>query len=787
MVDGVKTACKPEPMSGYINFVDGNSYTSDNYFTPPTFIFVPSDYPTIQQAIDVAGTDEIVLVADGTYYENINFNGKAITVQSQNGPETTIIDGSQNGSVITFNSGEDENSVLEGFTIQNGLADYGGGISCTNYSSPTVTNCIISNNSAWRGGGLACKQSSSPTIINCTFSANSANTYGGGIFCFSASSTITDCTIKDNSSGADGGGLMCSNYGSEITVTNCTIVGNETGGYGGGMHCDTGSSWRITNCTISGNTSVGNRGGGIYRSKYASATMINSILWDNGPNEISQVYGNGFIAIFYSNIKGGWGTQEEMDVNHNINADPLFIGDGDYHLTVGSPCIDKATGDTGTYPTIPSDDIDGDVRPQGAGYDMGSDEVVYETRETTATPTGENVEISFLNNSITFENVTTEGETTITSLPLSAQEPPSSSDFQLLGNYYGITTTAIHSGTITVCFTYNDNGLTETQEQNLQLLHYTVDHWENITTTLDTDINNICGQTGNLSPFIIVFSTSSDKDEDGVIDSEDNCPDIYNQDQIDIDTDGIGDACDNCLDEFNPDQLDSDGDGIGDVCENFPPIADAGPDQTIPAGLDCRANIILDGSESFDPDGDLLTYAWTWDGGSADGVNPTIQLPLGTTTITLVVNDGTVDSEPDEVEITVEDITPPEINLLVSSDTLWPPNHRMVDVGFSFEVSDFCDPEPSVYIEVTSDEPTATAPGAGGVKHAPDAEIIDDDKVLLRAERSGKDDGRVYKITATATDVAGNSASSSTFVKVNRGKKKAAIDSGQNYDATQIN
>jgi|GEM_PF-2699321 len=87
---------------------------------------------------------------------------------------------------------------------------------------------------------------------------------------------------------------------------------------------------------------------------------------------------------------------------------------------------------------------------------------------------------------------------------------------------------------------------------------------------------------------------------------------------------------------------------------NEPPVAHAGPDQTVfaipPA---TTALVTLDGSGSYDPDGDTLTYTWTWDGNTAYGVNPTVELPLGTSTVTLVVNDGKVDSEPDTVDITV--------------------------------------------------------------------------------------------------------------------------------------
>ncbi len=100
------------------------------------------------------------------------------------------------------------------------------------------------------------------------------------------------------------------------------------------------------------------------------------------------------------------------------------------------------------------------------------------------------------------------------------------------------------------------------------------------------------------------------------------------------------------------------------VPSNQPPIANAGDDQTdVPAGDDCTTSVNLDGFGSYDPDGDALTYTWTWDGSTESAVNPTIQLPLGTTTITLVVNDGNVDSEPDYVDITVIDNTPPKPDL----------------------------------------------------------------------------------------------------------------------------
>ena len=91
-------------------------------------INVPAGQPTIQAAINAASNGDTVLVAPGTYRENINFMGKAITVTSSGGPSVTTIDGGAAGSVVTFSSNEGTNSVLSGSTITNGL---GGNGSCS--------------------------------------------------------------------------------------------------------------------------------------------------------------------------------------------------------------------------------------------------------------------------------------------------------------------------------------------------------------------------------------------------------------------------------------------------------------------------------------------------------------------------------------------------------------------------------------------------------------------------------------------------------------------------------
>jgi len=143
-------------------------------------IHVPLDQPNIQAGINVATTGDTVLVDTGTYYENINFWGKAITVASNfildgdtNYINNTIINGSQPvnpdfASVVSFTTGENTTSIISGFTITGGTglldasipARLGGGIVCLNAGAKIIHNKIIANevehqNTA-AGAGIAC-------------------------------------------------------------------------------------------------------------------------------------------------------------------------------------------------------------------------------------------------------------------------------------------------------------------------------------------------------------------------------------------------------------------------------------------------------------------------------------------------------------------------------------------------------------------------------------------------------------------------------------------------------
>lgn len=162
--------------------------------------------------------------------------------------------------------------------------------------------------------------------------------------------------------------------------------------------------------------------------------------------------------------------------------------------------------------------------------------------------------------------------------------------------------------------------------------------------------------------------------------------------------------------------------------------------------------------------------------------------PAGTVTnVTFTAVDACGNAGQASSSVAVVDTTPPSVSATVALDTLWPPNHALVDVGLAVVASDACSPDaPLISVGVSSDEHPAHEPGAGGPAHCPDAVVTAGQGVLVRAERSGAGDGRVVRIVVTATDSCGNAAQAEAFVSVpsSQGAKGAAVDSGQVHDAT---
>ena len=234
------------------------------------------------------------------------------------------------------------------------IAGLGGGIYCYE-DSQTVTNCIFSENVANRGGGIS-GNAAIQTFDDCDIIDNLAHDSGGGIYFFNETPEVLNCVVSQNTANISGGGIFC--WQASPALTNNIILGNYASN-GGGIGCDE-SSPIISFCTVSGNEA--NNGGGLGCGWDSYPSISACIIWRNTPDEI--FVSSGMPTVVYSNVQGGW------EGEGNIDLDPFFTdpAEGDYHLTISSPCIEAGI-DVGV-----NDDWDGEVRPNGEGFDIGMDE-----------------------------------------------------------------------------------------------------------------------------------------------------------------------------------------------------------------------------------------------------------------------------------------------------------------------------------------------------------------------------------------------------------------------------
>lgn len=286
----------------------------------------------------------------------------------------TVIDGNNSVRCVTMN----HYSMLDGFTIQNGSASTGAGISVgaapidcgfLGYMSPIVQNCRIRNNTASGSAGGLFDDGADVHILDCEFSGNSAGGSGGAIYYNNSGTEISRCTFFNNETtppGSLGGGAVAGyghngTTGKYVTITNCLFYANASNSWGGAISGNQ-TYPTITNCTFADNTAV-HSGGAFYGQMNSEAPRIrNSICWNNSPDQLNIVTASAYLDVSYCDIQGGWTGAG----SHNINLNPLFVGGTNYRLQTGSPCID-----TGSNAYAPADDLDGQARPQD-GDDNGS-------------------------------------------------------------------------------------------------------------------------------------------------------------------------------------------------------------------------------------------------------------------------------------------------------------------------------------------------------------------------------------------------------------------------------
>ena len=338
----------------------------------------------IQPAIDAAASGDEILVAPGIYllagsevYVPID---KALTLRSTQS-RAAIIDAQGLSRGVRI---QGTNSVLDGFTVRNGMADpSGGGISVGRFC--TVRNCLITSNRAINGGGLMVYgEAINARVEDCTISDNVAGYSGGGVALYNNSYGCIDrCVIRDNVASnygggvwiqlggsisnswiggnlavqSDGGGIYmeCQGTTNPAVAVNTVIAGNTAARYGGGVYSvgPAGTLSPIVNCTIVSN-SAGLGGGGAYAY---TTRFINDIIYFNAaPTNANLDAHDSISSCIISNC-----CTTSNYFWPNITDAPAFVdaGAGDFRLATASFCIDA-----GTTNGAPRTDVAGNPRPR---------------------------------------------------------------------------------------------------------------------------------------------------------------------------------------------------------------------------------------------------------------------------------------------------------------------------------------------------------------------------------------------------------------------------------------
>jgi hypothetical protein len=327
---------------------------------------VPGEYANVTTAISAATSGDIVLLASGSFSEDINFNGKDdITLKATddpNGPSATVITnriyaGNQNGGAdnVTIYGFKVTSSATQAFdfmdstiTVDNCLFDTNSGNSIYVNGTDKVTvqnstfqnntntsiyltqgggyidvfDCTFTNNSGGNGGVIYSNTGGNWNIVRATFDGNSA-TNGGAFYGNSPLGTIDDCIFINNTASSGGGALFLNSGASNMTISDTFIQGNSSGGSGGGgIYIENGSHADLTNVMLTGNKTTGD-GGAVHERGYVDylfCTLSGNSASNGGAiYHLNSNYTTVKNSIIYNNDSTTAGVYDQISTNYKWN------------------------------------------------------------------------------------------------------------------------------------------------------------------------------------------------------------------------------------------------------------------------------------------------------------------------------------------------------------------------------------------------------------------------------------------------------------------------------------
>jgi uncharacterized repeat protein (TIGR01451 family) len=313
--------------------------------------------------------------------------GAAVTISGN----SVISNAARNGGGIYL-----VNSVatLGGNTVVSNTASDGGGVYLTNSPATLSGNTIVSNSAA-NGGGLLLARSDA-TLSRNSVTANAASGEGGGLYLWNSAAALSGNTVTANTAGGKGGGMYL--FWSNATLANNLVADNRANGQGSGLYVEA-SAPRLLHTTIARNG--GGDGSGIYASDafgiYSTIALTNTIVASNTVGVFADA---GNAATLEGTLWGSgawanendWGGTGTIDHSNDLGGDPAFLAPavGDYHIGLASAAMDAGVA------TSVADDIDGDLRPQGLGYDVGADETgLAVTKQASPSPVDPGAQLTY--------------------------------------------------------------------------------------------------------------------------------------------------------------------------------------------------------------------------------------------------------------------------------------------------------------------------------------------------------------------------------------------------------